>query len=92
MGDSNWRKSSRSSGNDNSACVEARPSSGGFELRDSKLGDGSPILSASSADWLGFLAAVAKLLLNHHRILATDSANSSNALGFRPRASSTPGE
>lgn len=60
MGDNKWRKSSRSSGNDNSACVEARRSSGEFEVRDSKLGDSSPILSASAADWRGFLSTVAK--------------------------------
>jgi hypothetical protein len=87
-----WRKSSRSAGGVNDQCVEARRAAPMVQVRDSKLGDGSPILSTSSADWLGFLAAVAKLPLNHHKIFAADSANSSNALGFRPRASSTPPE
>jgi hypothetical protein len=87
-----WQRSSPSSGNDNWACLEARRAYPVVQVRDSKLGEGSPILDTTSADWLGFLAAVAKLPLNHHKIFAADSANSSNALGFRPRASSTPPE
>jgi hypothetical protein len=55
-----WRKSSRSLGNDNSACVEARHLNRVIQIRDSKLGEGSPILSASTADWRGFLSAVSK--------------------------------
>ena len=51
-----WRKSSRSGGN--GQCVETRRDTG-FELRDSKLGDRSPILTGLDADdWRGFLAGV----------------------------------
>jgi len=50
-----WRKSSRSSGAQNSDCVEARPASTGFQVRDSKLGDGSPIFDLESADFTGLL-------------------------------------
>lgn len=82
MSDNRWRKSSRSSGNDNSACVEARPSNDGFEVRDSKLGETSPIFAASAADWRGFLNAVAKLPTSN---LLTGSEPD----GSRPRTAST---
>ena len=56
---SQWRKSSRS-GSDGGNCVETRLRAG-FEIRDSKLGDASPILGGlSAADWRGFLAGVTK--------------------------------
>lgn len=55
-----WQKSSRSSGNDNSACVEARRADPVVQVRDSKLGEESPILDASPADWRGFLSAVTR--------------------------------
>jgi len=51
-----WRKSSRS-GNAGGNCVEARRSTS-FEVRDSKLGDDSPILTLSPEDFVGFLKAV----------------------------------
>ncbi|MEV0645171.1 DUF397 domain-containing protein [Phytomonospora sp. NPDC050363] len=59
MKPSPWRKSSRS-GNNGGACVEARTHVGQFHVRDSKLGDTSPILSVDAAQWRGFLAAVTK--------------------------------
>lgn len=49
-----WKKSSYSGGNGGS-CVELRDNDGRREIRDSKLGDASPILSFSPA-------AVAELL------------------------------
>lgn len=59
-----WQKSSRSSnntGDQQGQCVEARLSDSGCEIRDSKLGEISPILDASLADWRGFITAVSKL-------------------------------
>jgi hypothetical protein len=54
-----WRKSSRSGNNTNQQCVEARALDHVVQVRDTKLGEDSPILGASPADWRGFLAAVA---------------------------------
>jgi hypothetical protein len=54
-----WRKSSRSGNNTNQSCVEARALASLVQVRDTKLGEDSPILGASPADWRGFLAAVA---------------------------------
>ncbi|GIG69726.1 DUF397 domain-containing protein [Phytomonospora endophytica] len=59
MKPSPWRKSSRSGGNQGQ-CVEARTNAGRFELRDSKLADGSPILELSANDWRGFLSTVTR--------------------------------
>jgi hypothetical protein len=50
-----WRKSSRSTGNGSSNCVEARSTGVGFEVRDSKLGDGSPIFDLGVNDFLALL-------------------------------------
>lgn len=50
-----WRKSSRSQGTANSDCVEARPAGTGFQVRDSKLGDGSPIFDLKTADFTALL-------------------------------------
>lgn len=55
-----WRKSSLSSNATDGQCVEVRQVSRAVQVRDSKLGDGSPILDASPSDWRGFLAAVAR--------------------------------
>jgi len=52
--DTTWRKSSRSGAN--GACVEARID-GTPQVRDSKLGDDSPILNMSRSDFEGLLAA-----------------------------------
>ncbi|MCD0444872.1 DUF397 domain-containing protein [Glycomyces sp. A-F 0318] len=57
---SEWRKSSRSGNNTNQQCVEARSLPHVVQVRDTKLGEDSPILDASPADWRGFLSAVAK--------------------------------
>ncbi|GAB3224036.1 hypothetical protein GCM10027447_12230 [Glycomyces halotolerans] len=52
----NWRKSSRS-GNSGANCVEARAGEGAFEVRDSKLGDGSPIFGVAVGDFESLLRA-----------------------------------
>lgn len=50
-----WRKSSRSEGAANSNCVEARPAATGFQVRDSKLGDDSPIFDLKTVDFTALL-------------------------------------
>lgn len=51
-----WRKSRRS--NDQGAnCVEARSSDDRFEVRDSKLGDDSPIFGVQVEDFQSLLRA-----------------------------------
>ncbi|MQM24133.1 DUF397 domain-containing protein [Glycomyces albidus] len=54
-----WKKSSRS-GSTGGACVEVRGQGDVIQVRDTKLGEDSPILDASPSDWRGFLTAVAK--------------------------------
>ncbi len=54
-----WKKSSRS-GSEGGQCVEVRGHGDVIQVRDTKLGEGSPILDASPADWRGFLTAIAK--------------------------------
>ncbi|THV41101.1 DUF397 domain-containing protein [Glycomyces buryatensis] len=49
-----WRKSSRSQG-PNTDCVEARPAGTGFQVRDSKLADDSPIFDLKTADFTALL-------------------------------------
>jgi len=51
-----WRKSSRS-GNSGANCVEARASKGAFEVRDSKLGESSPIFGVQTEDFQSLLRA-----------------------------------
>ena len=47
-----WRKSSLSGADNNSDCVElaACPDGGGFHVRDSKLGDDSPVFDLTPGD------------------------------------------
>lgn len=52
-----WVKSSRSSGN-GGACVEVRSTSDTILLRDSKLGDASPVLPFSREAWRTFVQSV----------------------------------
>jgi hypothetical protein len=51
-----WRKSSRS-GNSGANCVEVRVNDVKIEVRDSKLGDGSPIFGFSTEDFASMLRA-----------------------------------
>lgn len=55
-----WRKSSRSGDNNSSNCVEARPAPTGFQVRDSKLGEESPIFDLAPAEFAGLLRRVAQ--------------------------------
>ncbi|THV32109.1 DUF397 domain-containing protein [Glycomyces paridis] len=52
-----WRKSTRSGSTDSSSCVEVSlcTDSDGFHLRDSKLGDGSPVFDLPPADLTSLL-------------------------------------
>ena len=52
-----WRKSSRSGGSGGS-CVETRLSGRVPQIRDSKMGDGSPILQLSRSDFAALLDSV----------------------------------
>ena len=51
-----WRKSSRSN-NTGGSCVESRRAAGNQQVRDSKLGDGSPIFTLAAADFSALLDA-----------------------------------
>ncbi|ADD44547.1 DUF397 domain-containing protein [Stackebrandtia nassauensis] len=51
-----WRKSSRSGGGTGSQCVETRHNLGEFQVRDSKLGDASPILDIPGTEFSALLA------------------------------------
>jgi len=55
-----WRKPSKSSGGENSDCAEARTDASGFQVRDSKLGEGSPIFELKTADFKGLLKAAGR--------------------------------
>lgn len=50
------RKSTRSGGDD-SQCIEAHSHSGGFQVRDSKLGHDSPVFDLTAVDFMALLAA-----------------------------------
>ncbi|GAB3230863.1 hypothetical protein GCM10027447_25580 [Glycomyces halotolerans] len=52
---SEWKKAQRS-GNTGGNCVEARALPGLVQLRDSKLGEGSPILDLDAASFTSLLA------------------------------------
>ncbi|TWF95178.1 uncharacterized protein DUF397 [Saccharopolyspora dendranthemae] len=49
-----WVKSSYSSGD--AQCVETAVVAGGRLVRDSKLGDASPVLAVSAGEWSSFTA------------------------------------
>ncbi|MDN3240274.1 DUF397 domain-containing protein [Glycomyces tritici] len=53
-----WRKSSRSGVDNNSDCVElaACPERDGFHVRDSKLGNASPVFDLSAGDLTSLLS------------------------------------
>ncbi|GAA2128468.1 DUF397 domain-containing protein [Glycomyces algeriensis] len=53
-----WRKSTRSGVDNNSDCVElaACPEGDGFHVRDSKLGDASPVFDLSASDLMSLLS------------------------------------
>ena len=51
-----WRKSTRS-GDSGPNCVEARTSEGEFQVRDSKLGDDSPIFDLATEEFKSLLRA-----------------------------------
>jgi hypothetical protein len=59
-----WRKSSLSGSTDSSNCVEVSQcaDSAGFHVRDSKLGDGSPVFDLGSADLVSLLQAADRSL------------------------------
>jgi hypothetical protein len=49
-----WRKSSRS-GSTGGQCVEARAVDGVVQVRDTKLGEDSPVLDVSPQGWLALI-------------------------------------
>jgi uncharacterized protein DUF397 len=52
-----WRKSTRS--NNQGACVEvADLTAGGRAVRDTKLGEASPVLTFTQVEWVAFTAGV----------------------------------
>jgi len=53
---SQWRKSSRSA-DQGGNCVEARTAATGFQVRDSKLGDDSPIFGLAVTEFTSLLRA-----------------------------------
>jgi hypothetical protein len=53
--DPGWRKSSKSG---NGGCVEAGQRDGRVLIRDSKLGDTSPVLAVTPAAWDNMLASI----------------------------------
>ncbi|HEU5130410.1 MAG TPA: DUF397 domain-containing protein [Glycomyces sp.] len=56
MSTTKWRKSSRSgNGQAGSNCVEARAAGPGFEVRDSKLSEDSPIFGLAQDDFVALL-------------------------------------
>lgn len=52
----NWRKSSRSNGQ--AECVEAGNRENEIVIRDSKLGEASPVLAVTPADWRLFVQQI----------------------------------
>ncbi|MCD0442883.1 DUF397 domain-containing protein [Glycomyces sp. A-F 0318] len=55
-----WRKSTRSSSGSDGNCVEIAPcGDAGFHVRDSKLGDASPLFDLSERDLTALINATA---------------------------------
>jgi hypothetical protein len=56
-----WRKSTQSGAGNDSSCVEVAFCSddSGFHLRDSKLGDGSPVFDLAAGDLVSLMRAAA---------------------------------
>jgi len=50
-----WRKSSRSNSGGGGNCVEVRRQDTGFHLRDSKLGDNSPLFGLGERDLVALI-------------------------------------
>ncbi|MGH3565527.1 MAG: DUF397 domain-containing protein [Pseudonocardia sp.] len=59
-----WHKASYSNGND-SGCVEVGTVPGLVGVRDTKLGDASPILAFTEAEWAAFTAGVRNNEFDH---------------------------
>lgn len=57
MSTTSWRKSSRSNSTGDNNCVEARQADSQFQVRDSKLGDGSPIFELDAEGFASLLGA-----------------------------------
>jgi hypothetical protein len=57
MHTTSWRKSSRSSNSGDNNCLEARVADGQFQVRDSKLGEDSPIFSLDREQFKSVLRA-----------------------------------
>lgn len=60
MRQTGWRKSSRSNSQTNNECVEARAIAADFQVRDSKLGEESPVFDLPAADFTGLLLAASR--------------------------------
>jgi hypothetical protein len=57
MHSTSWRKSSRSSNSGDQNCVEARRASTRFQVRDSKMGDASPVFDLDPSEFRSLLGA-----------------------------------
>ena len=57
METTSWRKSSRSSNSGDQNCVEARRQGSAFQVRDSKMGESSPIFDLDPKAFKSLLGA-----------------------------------
>lgn len=57
METTSWRKSSRSSNSGDQNCVEARRQGSAFQVRDSKMGENSPIFDLDPKAFASLLGA-----------------------------------
>lgn len=60
METTSWRKSSRSNSTGDNNCVEARRSGPQFQVRDSKLGNDSPVFGLAAEEYASLLGAARK--------------------------------